>query len=328
MKEIKGKKILMINNWEGGAYIAFKDMCSNHQKDNQVDFFDIHKYTIIPKQIRYIMVRTFVPFYSLLLQIIKDYDVVIMNGNIVFPFGMNSKCEYYNIIFHPLRCTNNFNEKKLNFFGKILLLHERISIYFCKNILTDSKFAQKLILNQYPEVNCEIIEMPINDVFYKINKKHNEKINAIFLPIIYREERKGGNFITPILIKLSNKLKEKNIQIIISNRIHKSQQKNYEELCKHCEVINKGNITYEELAELYASSLVVLTPATMEGYGLIPLEVKASGGNCISAPFPSLGFDNISVDNNDKKTIVNEIIVLEHVSKLWEKEIEKIIEKV
>jgi hypothetical protein len=318
-------KILMVNSYSDGAGIVFSDLSKEYKKENEVDYIDVQKaFYIFPKSIRILLAKFLTPFYSLIYQLIRKYDLVVMNQNIVIQIGRNTKCIYKNLIHHPFTADLRFDRKK-GIVERILLLNEKISIKLCKNILTVSKFSKKEILKNYPNVKCEVIKIPINKIFYEAKEKYKKekKINAIFLPLIYRTDRKGGDFITPILIKLAPILKNKKIKLIITGKILESQKNNYNELCKKCEVKFLEYVSYDKLAKLYSTSLLVLTPATLEGYGLIPLEVKAAGGKCISAPFPSLGFDNISINNKGKKIIIDGIIVLEHSSEVWEKEILK-----
>lgn len=332
MKELQNKKILILNkvpSGPGGARNVIDNMVMKYNEENTVDFIDYDKYKM-NKLFSLIFTYFIVPFINLYYTYSKKYDVVIANQwLLLFPLGRNKKCEYYIIIHHPIsedievhKNSNLIIKFKLNF----IKYYEKICTIFCSNVLTDSEFSKNKIKKHYTNLSIGLLPIIIDKIFYDTEKKKYSKTKNIFLPNIYREERKGGVFITPILIKLAPILKEKKIKLLISNKINLNEQ--YEELSKYCTVENLGDLSYEELAKLYSTSLVVLTPAILEGYGLVPLEVIASGGNCISAPFPSLGFDNISVNSSTKKTIVKNVIVLEHDSQLWYKEINEIISQV
>lgn len=310
-------KILMVNCFQGGAEIAYSDLRKRYEKEgNIVDYVDLYRnLNFIPKKVRFITAKVITPFYALARQMVKSYDKVIMNQNIVIPIGRNFKCRYENIIHHPYICDMR-DKEKVGLIDFFFLFNEKFSVLFCKNIITESIFSKNNILEEYPNVNCIIIPVSINQVFYEAKEKYNEKKKVIFLPNIYCSERKGGNFITPVMLKLAPLLQEYEVEVMISNKVIASQQDNYKKLRTSCNLTSIGFVSYEEIAKLYATSLMVLTPATLEGYGLVPLEVEVSGGKCISAPFPSLveGKKNTNV------------IVLEHNEKLWYDKIKEVIE--
>lgn len=146
-------------------------------------------------------------------------------------------------------------------------------------LITDCKMMKDKILRYYSFPKDKIFVIPLavdNSVYYPQNLPEE---NFILFPNALREpKRKGFYFILPILKKL---LEKYNLKCIITGKISEEGKKLYAKLTPNFEYL--GYIDNRNLAKLYNQAIFVVFPSLHEGYGLVPLEVIASGGIIISS---------------------------------------------
>lgn len=324
-KNIKGKRILMVNSFEGGAEVAFRNISNELEINNDVTYIDMYwVLSFIPKKFRFLCSKFVSPFVSLLYQILFFYNICIMNQNIIFPVSL-TKTEYYNIIHHSFYM--DVKLRKIGMIEKMLLINEEISVKLNKTTLTDSLCSYNFLRDKYPSINIHLIRLPIDKVFVNLGMKDYVKEKRIVLPSIYKMDRKGGSFITPILISLKEQLKD--YKLIVTGSVCKSQQDNFNQLKENFEIQHYVQLSIEELGNLYAKSLLVLYPSILEGYGYIPLEVNEVKTFCLTSPVPSLDYDKSIMEYKDYNKAVGPYVrVISLDDYLWKEEIKNIIKMI
>jgi hypothetical protein len=324
-KNLNGKRILMVNSFEGGAEVAFRNISNELEINNDVTYIDMYwVLSFIPKKFRFLCSKFVSPFVSLLYQILFFYNICIMNQNIIFPVSL-TKTEYYNIIHHSFYM--DVKVRKIGLIEKMLLINEEISVKLNKNTLTDSLCSYNFLRDKYPSINIHLIRLPIDKVFVNLGMKDYVKEKIIVLPSTYKMDRKGGSFITPILISLKEELKE--YKLIVTGSVCKSQENNFNQLKETFEIEHYEQLSIEEIGILYAKSLLVLYPSTLEGYGYIPLEVNEVKTFCLTSPVPSLDYDKTISEYKDYSKAVGPYVrVISLDDYLWKEEIENIIKMI
>jgi len=324
-KNLNGKRILMVNSFEGGAEVAFRNISNELEINNDVTYIDMYwVLSFIPKKFRFLCSKFVSPFVSLLYQILFFYNICIMNQNIIFPVSL-TKTEYYNIIHHSFYM--DVKVRKIGLIEKMLLVNEELSVKLNKNTLTDSLCSYNFLRDKYPSINIHLIRLPIDKVFVNIGMKDYVKEKIIVLPSTYKMDRKGGSFITPILISLKEELKE--YKLIVTGSVCKSQENNFNQLKETFEIEHYEQLSIEEIGNLYAKSLLVLYPSTLEGYGYIPLEVNEVKTFCLTSPVPSLDYDKTISEYKDYSKAVGPYVrVISLDDYLWKEEIENIIKMI
>lgn len=324
-KNFKGKRILMVNSFEGGAEVAFRNISNELEINNDVTYIDMYwVLSFIPKKFRFLCSKFVSPFVSLLYQILFFYNICIMNQNIIFPVSL-TKTEYYNIIHHSFYM--DVKLRKIGLIEKMLLVNEELSVKLNKNTLTVSLCSYNFLRDKYPSINIHLIRLPIDKVFVNLGMKDYVKEKIIVLPSTYKMDRKGGSFITPILISLKEELKE--YKLIVTGSVCKSQENNFNQLKETFEIEHYEQLSIEEIGNLYAKSLLVLYPSTLEGYGYIPLEVNEVKTFCLTSPVPSLDYDKTISEYKDYSKAVGPYVrVISLDDYLWKEEIENIIKMI
>lgn len=135
------------------------------------------------------------------------------------------------------------------------------------------------ILRYYSFPKDKIFVIPLavdNNVYHPYNLSEE---NFILFPNALRDpKRKGFYFILPVLKELIEKY---NLRCVITGKISAEGKKLYAKLTPNFEYL--GYADNQMLAELYCRAIFVIFPSLCEGYGLVPLEVMASGGVVVSA---------------------------------------------
>jgi glycosyltransferase involved in cell wall biosynthesis len=157
---------------------------------------------------------------------------------------------------------------------------ERLMLKNSDYVIAVSEFTRNRLQRyyHYPADHLYVIPNGINtDLFHA--RSHKEKRTIIFPNALRYPQRKGTYFILPFLQEILRS--DPDLTFIFTGltspegeAILKSLPSNFQYL---------GFIDERDLSMLYQSACCVLFPSRYEGYGLVPLEVIASGGIVLSS---------------------------------------------
>jgi glycosyltransferase involved in cell wall biosynthesis len=157
---------------------------------------------------------------------------------------------------------------------------ERIMLKNSDYVIAVSEFTKERLIkyHHYPEERIFVIPNGINtDLFHARN--HKEKRAIVFPNALRFPRRKGTYFILPFLQELCKA--NPDIACILTGMTSPEGETILKTLPGNFEY--RGFIDERELSMLYQSAYCVLFPSRYEGYGLVPLEVIASGGIIVSS---------------------------------------------
>ena len=239
----------------------------------------------------------------------SKYDIIHNNNVLFFPKITNSTVvttvhhlhfHMYNKIISPIH--------GLYFPLEALMLHH--SDY----VITVSQFTKEKV-NQYfsyPDEKIVVIPNGINTEIYT-PKKLSEKNIIVFPNALRYPRRKGTYFILPALNEIIKKYNQ--LRIVITGQIDTEGEVIRSKLSSRFEYA--GFVEEAKLSRLFNQALLVIFPSLYEGYGLVPLEVIASGGVVVSA--------DVGAVSSYLKNDVNGFL-LPHNTKKWQEIITTLIE--
>jgi len=119
------------------------------------------------------------------------------------------------------------------------------------------------------------------------------------------------------LIKAFNRVKDKDVQLLICGKKGWMYDDIYRELSRHSlrgRVVTVNTVSNEELAELYKKAELFILPSLYEGFGLPVLEAMAAGTPVITSDVSSLpevaGDAALYVDPHDDEDIADKISIV------------------
>lgn len=193
----------------------------------------------------------------------------------------------YDVVVWKYSNTISFKTK---FYTKVL---ETLFIKRHSLILTISKNAAKLILEEFPDIKVPIVNTYLGVNFNSpVKSNPDQKFSGLgryILSVSTLEPRK--NF--PFLIKAFKEVVNKNsdIKLVLAGR----HGWGYEEIVRHVKelsleekVILTGGVSEEELNSLYKHCEFFVFPSLYEGFGLTVLEALSFGKFVISSNAASL----------------------------------------
>jgi len=325
--DFSNKRILIMNCFQGGAECITREYSKIYSKNNKVFYCDVYKLlTFIPVKYRFIVSKVITPFISLFFQLVLFPDIVLMNQNLIIPLNLKIGWKGYIFLHHPY--SKDVKNRKKTLVDKLLLITEELSLRFCHDVITGSEFSKVAIEKEYIHINprVSILMYPISNVFSMAKKHNKNKTKDIMLPNIFRTDRKGGTFIIDVLESLKDDLNKSSSNLIITGQICNTQEVNFKKLLSigGSKVLYYEDLSLETLAEEYARN-IVLCPALLEGYGLVPIEVDSAGGQCISTPMPSLGYiKNIEEYPNENIRYNDNIYVIGLNEENWKNKIKEL----
>lgn len=134
-------------------------------------------------------------------------------------------------------------------------------------IATVSDVAREIFNEFYPDINCEILHIPVFDWHRNVKRKNNKKI---FLLSGYLSKIKGYD----IFLDAVELMKEKNCEFWIYGRDLKDNYsyKILDRINKMKNVIYKGEISYSKLPMIYREIYGVIVPSRFETVSMVGIE--------------------------------------------------------
>jgi len=153
------------------------------------------------------------------------------------------------------------------------------SVSLASTITAVSQFTADLVSKEMAlKKTIKVIYNGIDEATFRPKKKSaQKKIRVLFSGNL--TERKGAQWLLPILDKLNN-----NIEIIYTAGLRGKGDLGF-----HSRLLNAGKVEYCDMPQLYQSADILLFPTVREGFGLAAAEAMACGlpvvaTNCSSLP--------------------------------------------
>ncbi|MBN2603883.1 MAG: glycosyltransferase family 4 protein [Candidatus Thermoplasmatota archaeon] len=237
------------------------------------------------------------------------YDIIHNNNVLFFPKLKNSTVvtTVHHLHFHMY-------DRIISPVHGLYFPLEALMLHHSDYVITVSQFTKEK-LNQYfsfPDEKIVVIPNGINTEIYT-PKKLPEKNIIVFPNALRYPRRKGTYFILPVLNEILKKYNH--LRIILTGQIDTEGESIRSSLSSRFEYV--GFVEEHELSRLFNQALLVIFPSLYEGYGLVPLEVIASGGVVVSA---DVGAVSSYLKNN-----LNGFL-LRHNAKKWQEIINTLIE--
>jgi len=207
----------------------------------------------------------------------NQYDVIHSNKVVSFP-----KIKGVKVVttIHHLRFKQNTGSNIINAIIDIVNYPlETMMMHNSDYLITDCEMMKNKIIRYYSFPRERILVIPLGvdaEVYYPRDLSEGKFI--LFPNALRSPSRKGLYFIMPVLKKLLDKY---NLKCVITGAIVPEGKKLLNKLGDRFKYI--GFVDKNKLAEFYNKAMVVIFPSLHEGYGLVPLEVMASGGVVVSA---------------------------------------------
>lgn len=151
-------------------------------------------------------------------------------------------------------------------------------------IVTPTKWGKRLLEAGGVSVPITVTRLGLNPA-YRLRSRPPGRRPITFLTFIDRGKRKGGIAATNAFIDAFGD--DPNVKLIIKGRRAKIK---LGFINPNIETVQK-DMTEDELADLYASTDVLVNPNMGEGFGLIPREFAATGGIALATGWAGTGED-------------------------------------
>jgi glycosyltransferase involved in cell wall biosynthesis len=157
---------------------------------------------------------------------------------------------------------------------------ERLMLKNSDHVIAVSEFTRDRLQRYYhfPTDHLHVIPNGINTDLFHI-RNHKEKRVIVFPNALRYPQRKGTYFILPFLKEILDA--DPGLSCIFTGLTSPEGAAILQDLPSNFQYT--GFIDERELSMLYQSACCVLFPSRYEGYGLVPLEVMASGGIVLSS---------------------------------------------
>ena len=175
---------------------------------------------------------------------------------------------------------NDWFSFKYRIFYRILI--PRI-IKTSKKILTDSYFSKKEILNRYKKLNPDYVNIIYCANSINSNKKNIKNIKEEYLLFVGGNSKRKN---LKNLISAFSKLNNQNIKLKVVGKVVKHLES--DTFLKHDNIDYLGNVSNDELVDLYSNAKMLIFPSFYEGFGLPPLEAMSCGCPTIISDIPVL----------------------------------------
>ena len=189
-----------------------------------------------------------------------------------------------------------------------------------KKILTDSRFSQREILNKFSYLDSGDIDVVYcsNSLKYNNNTIDDSKDDYLLF-VGGNSKRKNLKNLILAFIKLNDqKIKLK----IVGNMVNHLKSDN---ILEHSNIEYLGDVSNDDLINLYINAKMLVFPSFYEGFGLPPLEAISCNCPIIVSDIPVLkevyGDSALYIDPYSIDDIMNKISKLLNDSKLREKKI-------
>lgn len=180
------------------------------------------------------------------------------------------------------------------------------AIFKSAKILVPSNYVKDLLIEEWkvnPQklvVTYEAVDDKIISIRKLIKKNDEEKMLHKFNvkpPYIFyignAHPHKNVEGLIKVFLKLKNKNKRQNLQLVLSGSDHYFWQRIKREF-KHQDIIYTGLVTDEELVAIYKNAEAFVQPSFEEGFGIPLLEAMACGCPVVSSnagALPEIGGD-------------------------------------
>ena len=231
---------------------------------------DLRTGTILTSIFKFISL--FIAYLPYILYRVRHYDVIYSHAPVLPGFFMLA-AQWLHGIKHVcyVHGSVNFYLKKRGFLFRIA----RYTLHNCSYVVTNSRYMQKRLENEYG-CSSVIITPGYNNSVYKYRKTDRE-IDLFFAGSAI--ERKGIGLVLEVIYR-NRRFYEKNNLLIKMNfsggnredYIKYAKSKNIDSLIRFGE-----RLTEEELVTAYQHSKVVLFPSSEEPLGLVGIEAIACG---------------------------------------------------
>jgi L-malate glycosyltransferase len=231
---------------------------------------DLKTGTIITSILKFIFL--FCAYLPFILYKAKKYDLIYSHATVLPGFFMLAAQRLHGIkhVCYVHGSVNSYVKQR-----GILFRIARYTLYNCSNVVTNSRYMQKRLKNEYG-CSANIITPGYNNSVYKYRKTDRE-IDLFFAGSAI--QRKGIGLILDV-INTNRKFYEKNNLLIKMNfsggnrddYIRYAKSNNIDSLIRFGE-----RLTEEELVTAYQHSKVVLFPSSEEPLGLVGIEAIACG---------------------------------------------------
>jgi glycosyltransferase involved in cell wall biosynthesis len=184
-------------------------------------------------------------------------------------------------------------------------------------LLTDSEFSKQEILKNF-RVPGEPVVIPFGPTLPRIAiPSENSGKGEYFLYVGGYDPRKGLAQLLTAFLELRRQHKVRSRLILTGSKLHVSEQ--FSRLVKEGvqmgAVEERGYVSDDVLASLYANAIALVYPSKYEGFGLPPLEAMAAGCPVITTRCTSLpevcGEAAYYVDADDTQSIAGSLVDLE-----------------
>jgi len=147
-------------------------------------------------------------------------------------------------------------------------------------VITGSVFTKGRIIRffRFPEDRIVVIPYGVDTTLF-FNRGLSEKPFIVLPNALRYPLRKGGYFVLPALLELLRL--HPDLECLITGQLSSEGEAILKALPSNVRYL--GFVKEQELSMLYGQALFVLFPSLYEGYGLVPLEVIASGGVPVSS---------------------------------------------